>query len=135
MAQASLTQFITENPTFELGQRVIDMHQDDEPECIVVETRNIPADQYEIPALDGKTVAQCNPRKWKNDPVIEVVYVSSADYRLDDWSPTWLVETYQNGHLESIGGLRVYHLPAGRLEIRTSEDDIERAESESKAVS
>jgi hypothetical protein len=86
--------------------------------CVLVAKHGTPADQFEIDELAGTTVAGCrtNKQEWKHDPVVEVVYVESANDRLDTWAPETLVEMFEDGRLNSVPGLRTYSLPAGRIE-------------------
>lgn len=118
---------MSEVESFRVGQRVTDTYQDDKPEAIVVATHDIPAKIFGIPALDGKTVAACNPPKWSEDPVIKVIYMKNADYRLDEWSTEWLVEAFQDGRIKGIGGLRAYSLPSGRLEPSREHEETQTA--------
>jgi len=50
------------------------------------------------------------------------VYTESANYRLAEWTPMGLVETFERDRFDSVPGLRAYSMPAGRLEVISHQD-------------
>lgn len=110
---------------FEQGQFVRDRKK--ESVCVVVAIHETPANEFAIPALAGKSVASCNPDKWSDDPVVQIVYVESANYRLAEWTPRGLVEAFEKDQFNSVPGLRAYSMPAGRLEVIPQQESVEDA--------
>jgi len=116
---------------FEKGQLAVDMKR--EAVCVIVDLLATPAKDYQIQALGGRTVAQENQNQSPEDPVVQVVYIESAEYRLSEWSPESLVQDHETDRINDVGGLRVYSLPAGRLKpSRAFPELIEEATTEIK---
>ena len=83
--------------------------------CIVVETTEIRADQYEIPALGGKTVAgrRTNQEYPATDLVVKVVYVESVREELGSANPKVVVEAYEQDRMDA-AEVQVYSIPESR---------------------
>jgi len=107
------------DPTFEPGELAADREKTEV--VLVLEVYDQKADEFTIPALAGRTVAECasNDGYPADDPVVEVVYVSSLNFRLSerrgiDWTPEKILGMHRGNNLSRYN-LRSYSLPASRL--------------------
>jgi len=106
-------------PTVEAGEFAADREK--EEVVIVLAVLDEQAEEVTIPALAGRTVADCrsNSNYPDDDPVVEVLYVSSINYRLSEqrdmtWTPGKILGMYQGNNLSGYN-LRSYSLPLSRL--------------------
>jgi len=88
---------------------------------VVVDIHDEQADEYKIPALAGRTVAEVpsNSAYPADDTVVEVVYVSTLNYKLRKvrdmtWDTAKIVGMYGGDNLSRYD-VRSYSVPASRL--------------------
>lgn len=88
---------------------------------LVLEVHDEQAKNFTIPALAGRTVAECksNSSYPDDDRVVEIVYVSSLNYQVReqkdmDWTPEKVLGMYQGNNLTRYN-LRSYSVPVSRL--------------------
>jgi len=88
---------------------------------LVLEVHDEQAKDFAIPALAGRTVAECKSNSGypDDDRVVEIVYVSSLNYQLreqkdTDWTPEKVLGMYQGNNLPRYN-LRSYSVPVSRL--------------------
>lgn len=105
----------------EPGARVVDRDDDSDypSHAVVLERVNVPADEYPIAALDGRTVAEENPEYPSDADVVLVVFATDLDAELPGW------ENYTGPQLRKHTEqttLQVYAFPSTRLR-RLDPDD------------
>jgi hypothetical protein len=88
---------------------------------LVLEVHDEQAKNFAIPALAGRTVAECKSNSGypDDDRVVEIVYVSSLNYQVReqkdmDWTPKKVLGMYQGNNLTRYN-LRSYSVPVSRL--------------------
>jgi len=88
---------------------------------LVLELYDKQAKDFEIPALAGRTVAECrtNSDYPDDDRVVEVVYVSSLNYRLREqkdmtWTRGQVLGMYEGDNLPRYN-IQTYSVPVSRL--------------------
>jgi hypothetical protein len=97
---------------FAVGTRVEDRDADDPNPAVVIGLPDEPAYAREIPALDGKSVADVNPEYGASSPVATVAYAEDLDTALDVWreaDPDALAQICADHEV------RTYDFPTARL--------------------
>jgi hypothetical protein len=107
------------------GDRARDRDADDDAEVLVLRTHGSSrADNWHIPALDGKTVYQVNQEYPPWSPVVEAVYLDELEATLDGWRG---VEDVRDA--VSLDALRSYAFPAARLAPPDRPEDERRVDT------
>jgi hypothetical protein len=104
---------------FAVGARVEDRDADDPNPAVVIALPDEPAYAREIPALDGKSVADVNPEYGAGGPVATVAYAEDLDIALDVWreaDPDALAQICADYEV------RTYDFPTARLRETTMSD-------------
>lgn len=100
----------------ESGARVIDRDEDgDYPtHAVVLDVTHTPADRYPIVELDGRTVADENPRYREDADVVLLVFAPDLDEHVPGWEDYSARQLRKHTEQTTI---QVYAYPAPRLRV------------------